>query len=308
MEYGDRIECVFATDDDYCQHLGVTLASLLQNNSGNALLFHIVYHGVTPVNLERLRSLVAGRPDVEAVFYELNDAPLRNFPIRIHLSLAAYFRLFLPDVLPVTSSRVLYLDSDIVVRHDLSALWQTPLDGHLIGAARDPFAASNARLALPPDNPEFNSGVLLIDLAGWRRERLLPRFVEYVEANEAILRYLDQDVLNVILRGRIKWIDYAWNFQARTRYKDVRDVVPDRRRFEAIRANPNIVHYTSHLKPWRYRDDVPFEREYLHYLKLTPWRGSVGRDRTTRLIVGRLLRRRAPVMLRCFQKLRASSK
>ena len=191
MNNGDRIECVFATDDNYCRHLGVTLASLLQNNSGNALLFHIVYYGVTPVNLDRLRSLVAGRPNVEALFYELDDAPLRNFPIRIHLSLASYLRLFLPDVLPVTSSRVLYLDSDIVVRRDLSALWQTPLDGQLIGAARDPFAASNMRLSLPPDNPEFNSGVLLVDLAGWRRERLLPRFVEYVEAHEAMLLYLD---------------------------------------------------------------------------------------------------------------------
>ncbi len=308
VDHGDRIECAFTTDDNYCQHLGVTLASLLHNNRGNALLFHIVYNGVTPENLARLRSVIAGRPDVEALFYELDDAPLRHFPIRIHLSLASYFRLFLPDVLPETSRRVLYLDADIVVRSDLRALWQTRLDGCLIGAARDPFAASNARLSLPPDNPEFNSGVLVVDLAGWRRESLIARFVDYINANEAILRYLDQDVLNVVLRGRIKSIDYAWNFQARTRYEDVSDIVPDRRRFEAIREAPNIVHYTSHLKPWRYSDDVPFKREYLHYLALTPWRGSAGRDRTPRLIARRILRRWAPAMLRAYHRLRAGSK
>src|SRR5262245_56041362 len=47
---------------------------------------------------------------------------LRSFDT---ISLASYNRLLLPGLLPATLDRVIYLDCDLVVLHDLWELWRT---------------------------------------------------------------------------------------------------------------------------------------------------------------------------------------
>src|SRR5690606_26610276 len=40
-----------------------------------------------------------------------------------HLNLCTYLRLFMPRVLPISLRKVLYLDADLLVRHDIGELW-----------------------------------------------------------------------------------------------------------------------------------------------------------------------------------------
>ncbi|MDB5718460.1 MAG: glycosyl transferase family 8 [Sphingomonas bacterium] len=268
-----RIACAFSTDDNYAEHLAVAITSLLQSNRAHQIDLHIVHHGVSPESLSRLAQVVAAHDHATVQFHTFDTTPYRHFRLDNHITLASYFRLFLSDVLPAGIDRILFLDADIVVLDDIGPLWATPLDGALIGAVPDPFAGgNNARLGLPADHVYFNAGVLLIDLAGWRAEALLPRFVSYVERNHAILSYHDQDTLNAVLLGRIAYLSILWNFQARTRWRDAAALPMPRDAFERIRRHPAIVHYTTRRKPWNYADKVPFEAHYLRYRAGTPWK------------------------------------
>jgi lipopolysaccharide biosynthesis glycosyltransferase len=301
----EAIECVFSTDDNYAQHLGVAIASLAENNRHHRLSLHIVHHGVTPDNLRLLGEQIGTYENVAAAFHAFDAEPFSHFPIRIHLSLASYFRLFLTQLLPAQIKRALYLDADLVVRGDIGPLWRAPLNGNLIAAAPDPLADSNERLSLPPDYCYFNAGVLLIDLDGWRREGLLPRFIDYIETHEAVLKFLDQDVLNVLLQDRVEYLDYGWNFQSRTesRHRDYLGLTSAE--FEAVRGNPRIIHFSSRWKPWFYRHDVPFEAEYLKYLARTPWADKAQPDRNAKAMISRTIKRRLPVLRRLYARLHA---
>lgn len=73
--------------------------------------------------------------------------------------------------LPENVNRILYLDCDTIVRHNLNKLWSTTLDEtEVIAAGIKPTVAQKTRnrLNLPQDRYYYNSGVLLVDLAKWR--------------------------------------------------------------------------------------------------------------------------------------------
>ncbi|HGQ0308855.1 TPA: glycosyltransferase [Streptococcus pneumoniae] len=73
--------------------------------------------------------------------------------------MCGFFRYFIPKY--VSESRVLYLDSDIVVRKSIDELWDLDLTAIPLSAVRDDFYTHN-----------FNSGVLLINDGMWRAENV----------------------------------------------------------------------------------------------------------------------------------------
>ena len=314
MSEAKQIDCVFSTDDNYCQHLGVAIASVSQNNLNHAISAHIIHHGVSDGNFRRLEDHVRKLPNVTATFYEFDPSPYQHFRLDGHISLASYFRLFLTEILPKTVERVIYLDADTVILGDISELWALDLEGALIGAAMDPYAnnpatmeqvsgglpISNIRLGLPEDHVYFNAGILIIDLSAWRAAGLLAKFVAYVEQNHQILRFHDQDTLNAVLTGRVKYLPYDWNFQAKTRYEDLASSGIPLTEFEAMARRPKAVHYTSARKPWFYMHQVRYEDLYWRYLRKTPWRDYVPPDRTLRRQLGRKL----PLVRQLYRKLR----
>ena len=80
-------------------------------------------------------------------------------------------RLVMSKFLPENVNRILYLDCDAIVRHNLNKLWSTTLDEtDVIAAVIKPTVAQKTRnrLNLPQDCYYYNSGVLLVDLAKWR--------------------------------------------------------------------------------------------------------------------------------------------
>lgn len=308
MQGAEPIECVFSTDNNYCQHLAVALISLIKNNQANQLSLHIIHHDVHPANLALLREMVESHHNVKAVFVPFDSGPYQHFRLDGHITLASYFRLFLTDILPSEIERVLYLDADIVVLGDISPLWNTPLNGALIGAVPNLFSDNNARLGLPLDHEYFNAGVLIIDLEAWRSANLLPKFISYVEENHEILELHDQDTLNALLHDKIHYLDYNWNFQARTVFTDVAPLKLTLASFERMRKNPDIVHFTTRRKPWFYTDEVPYEHEYLHYLNLTPWRGYVQPDKTAAAIIRRSVKRSLPMLAPMYRTLFRSGK
>jgi lipopolysaccharide biosynthesis glycosyltransferase len=74
-----------------------------------------------------------------------------------HISIATYFRLLLPSILPPLLERVLFIDSDIVINSSLEEFRTTPIDGYAMAAATDRnLDTQRKRLGLAPDSPYFN--------------------------------------------------------------------------------------------------------------------------------------------------------
>ncbi len=67
----------------------------------------------------------------------------------------------------------------------------------------------------------FNSGVLLINTLAWAQESVSAKAMSML-ADKAVvsrLTYMDQDILNLILSGKVKFIDAKYNTQFSLNYE-----------------------------------------------------------------------------------------
>lgn len=250
-----------ATDENYIVPMAVMMTSVIANNDGS-IRFFIVDGGITDEGRERILSLRTDDVDISFI-----DAPsmetLKRYdlPDESYHSIAMYYRLFASELLPIDVERVLYLDCDIVVRGDLSELYDTDFNNNLVIGCRDIHEKECCeRLVL---DHYINSGVLMIDLKGWRDEDILPKFMEYVRNEAQSMKWHDQDIINCVLKGRIGITDQSWNAQVCT--------FTDSEEQNIIAPEGRIIHYITSKKPWRIGAFHPFFDCYQHYLSLSPY-------------------------------------
>lgn len=277
---------VYASNDGYARHLGVSLYSLLDRNQlEEEITVYLLSVGLSEENRERLLG-IAEHFDRKLEIIEMG-ALKERFPYEIDtggFDISAMGRLFVGAVLPETVERVLYLDCDTVVLGSLRKLWDTKLSGYLLGAVMEPtiYPAVKERIGLTGEDPYFNSGVLLIDLAAWRREKAEEAILEFYKSLGGKTFACDQDTLNGALRGRFKPLSPRYNFFTNYRYfhyKDLADQSPSYKAvsedmFRRAKSHPAIVHFMGDERPWKAGNLNHYRLAYDRYLEKTPWRGT----------------------------------
>jgi lipopolysaccharide biosynthesis glycosyltransferase len=263
----------------YFQHLATAVASVSAANPGRQIDVHVIYCERDEVAEARLSATIATCRDMTLTLHLADDARISGFFVDNFMTKECYLRLLAAEILPQHIEKVLYLDSDIVVVGDLGPLWGTPLAGKVVAAAPDyPLLRSvtsperRALLGIPQDALYVNSGVMLMDLAEWRRRNLTDTMFEYVARMGPALEFYDQDAVNAVLHDDILLLDPRWNLQARI-YRAGRRAFP--RDYEATREarrNPAIIHYTGSEKPWKFRSRTARKGDYLRNLARTAWR------------------------------------
>ena len=266
------IAVLFCTDNNYWQHLGATLASLLSSNGRHRFRIMVCSLQPNPENEMKIRQIAAefGNATVEFISFTPNHS--ESLPINRYISLGAYLRLFVAEYVDPTLEKVLYLDCDLIIRKDIAALWEANIDDYLAAAVVEPHFHENPGIF--PGEPYFNSGVMLINLARWRSEEdLLARFIACAKQKFSLLPYWDQDILNIVLRGRVAFLNPRWNFHAIYAEMLPEQLGLTRDEFSSIRRDPNIIHFTSKFKPWHYIPEPQYKRLYWEALSRTPWKG-----------------------------------
>ena len=203
-------------------------------------------------NVEQLEKLVSGR-----------------------WSVAVFIRLFIPDLLP-NINKILFLDGDIIVRHDLKELYEIDLKENAVAAVYDAAAPHPCFLMKYDDSfGYFNAGMLLINCDYHRKHKMSNIYLDFLRINKDNLRFLDQDILNNVLFQKKLIVHPKFNFHyANYFYKDKNYNYYDRRSvvLEAY-DNPTIVHFTNDIKPWHKYCPNPYTLEWNKYLKMSIFRG-----------------------------------
>jgi lipopolysaccharide biosynthesis glycosyltransferase len=271
---------VCSIDEAYAQHCGVMLCSLFKNNPGIKFRVFLITDGLTEISRQKLTSVsIAWRQQMEWV--QIDARAFHRARVSGHVSAATYFRILIPKILPDDVDKVLFLDSDIIVRGSVTELYSEPIDGHTHAAVENPLSQGDVeRLGIPGGSTYFNAGVLLLNIHRWRAEQLSERVLDYVKVDPGRLLWWDQDALNATLHGRWRQCRPTWNAQeAFFRNLSASELGVSEEDLFEVRSNPRIVHFSGSRKPWRYHYQHPFKSEYYKYLALTPWKGYRPFDR-----------------------------
>lgn len=263
-------------DEYYAPYAATVIASVMENNKDEEIVFHVISDGVPANTREILTKWVASR-DCEIRFYAINIDDFVGFPLEVNARLhyGAYFRLILGEVLR-DIDRVLYLDCDLVVRGGLKELWNVDITGYALAGIRDrtnDYIHVYNRLRYPLRDGYINSGVLLIDLKRWRQDGFFEKARILAAKMPNALKNHDQDIINAIYHGQIKMLDFKYNLLEYYLYvEEWLDM--DRKYYpEIIKAchEPVIIHFCMPVKPWHYECINPFKELYYKYRAMTPW-------------------------------------
>lgn len=268
------------TDSRFVIPTGVMFSSICINNQEEELNFHLIIDGsVTESQKEALKEEIEKKySNTTLSFYLIQIDDIKKYLIvkRACFPVSIYYRLLLENILPSNIDKVLYLDGDIVVRNNITDLWQTDITDYAVGAVVNQSLSNQfwKRLGYPKEKGYFNSGVLLINLKYWREHKLAQQYVKYIKENPDKLLYPDQDVLNVVLQDSKKLLPERYNVQEAF-YRINRECVPCENTEEIEKAiyNPSIIHYTD-VKPWYYECKHPFRDVYYEYRSRTRWHNS----------------------------------
>lgn len=294
-----NVVLVTGADDNFAMPLAVTIRSALDHLDPTRLVkLFVLDGGLTEQSKARLlKSWSDPRLTVEWLSPDLNL--IHDLPVSHHIKVATYLRLLMPAMLPSEVSRAIYLDADMLVRRDLGDLWDEPQGGHAVLAVQDlvapvfdanialanyarcrphmctPTPIANYReLGLPPEGKYFNGGMLVVDLAQWRRERYAEKMFDCLRVNREHVLWWDQYALNVVFSGKWSVLDPRWNQGAHVFvYPNSEESPLESTMFDQLRWSPWIVHFCSPSKPWQYFCAHPFTREFRRCLKQTEWKG-----------------------------------
>lgn len=265
------IDIVMAADDGYVQNTAATMASILLNcDATSHFRFHILDGGISQHKKDKLEHMKKIR-SFELYFYDMTDFDWSIFPDnRDHITLAAYYRLRLCELLPKDIDKALYLDGDLIVEQDLKELWETDLENYALAVIEDEESIYNARkLGLLSKN-YFNSGVLLFNLKMLRPMDVFGKSIKYLKEKYSKITYQDQDILNGLFEGKCKFVSLKWNVNAGMYCGKKAEHNYSDEYAEEIIKRPAIIHFTKKWsKPWLWFCIHPLSDEYWKYLRYT---------------------------------------
>lgn len=272
-----------AADNNFAPPLGISIYSIIKNISEQDVLDIVVLDcGIEQENKDKIRSLVEGTPH-QVTFVPCDLSMIKGIHISERWSIATFARLFLPDILPKVE-RVLYLDSDVLVRGSLTELFSMDMRDALIAGVRD--IGIWPRYKLYPENlgrfyvnedfvkmfsrvDYLNAGVLLFNLDLARKENFTEKCLRCLQEHGHEIKLLDQDVINFVCAEKRKVLPLRFNMPAFAKKEEV--PVPFQEEFSSMEKDCVIVHYMSQNKPWLYGYDWGRKEEYLKYMMHTPW-------------------------------------
>ena len=259
----------FAADDKYVPYLAVTLQSIKERaSSGNEYRIYVLHSGVNGEGSEKIKAFESENFKVNFIdVTERLNTLSEELQLRDYYSCATYYRIFIAGMFPEYEKAV-YLDCDIVVCCDIAEFFDIEIGDNYVAGVRDGAVGAvpvfqqytEAVLGITAEK-YFNAGVLLLNLKVLRDEDFYGKFSTLLKQYKFVVAQ-DQDYLNVLCRGRVKFLPDEW------------DAMPVGGATQELK-HPRIIHYNLTQKPWHYESvlyssyfwNVAKNTEYYSFLK-----------------------------------------
>lgn len=214
--------CVAIHDSDgqYSKYGAVTICSLFENTC-KPICVHILCDSTIGEDTRSFFYELAQKYNQKIVFYDVPVDRLLQFGKMLSgYTIGSMFRLYLFDIIPQSITKVLYLDTDIVVNMDIDEIWRTDLTGYACAACPDEgIKYSRDSFYLHWDNMAvgeyFNSGVMLFNIEYIKQKYdLLNDCIDFL-TNHKECKMPDQDAMNTLFYGKVIYLKKEYNMATR---------------------------------------------------------------------------------------------
>lgn len=260
------IHVALTFDDKYWAPAYTTMRSIcMVSRRARDFVFHCMHVGLSERHKADLAAITA-EFGATLVYYDLDalgilkDRIAKLPRVGMHINTPiVYARLFLTDIVPRDIERLIFIDSDMMVRADIAELYELDLGDYPFAAASDPYRTGfqtgrdlKPKRYYSTTDLFFNAGLLVIDTGKMAAIDCVATITKMLSPEEVAGLYYDQDILNIVFRNNWYVLDKLWNLQNPLPAHEVLD--------------PYVVHYTGIHKPWLLFKKPAFKRMYRHMM------------------------------------------
>lgn len=257
------IHIAFCVNDAYVPYICVTIKSIAENNRVQKINIHVLTDDISEANRIRLNETINSYANLLLHTHLTDDSPLKGLGTG-RLTVHAWYRILLPDILPQNVARVLYLDADTIVTGPMDDLFEMNMADKSIAASLDPASFNDMtydRCGYDKQKLYICSGIILMNLDYWRQNKLTNKIIEYARLNNKRLLFQDQDAINYICQDTkiilpFQYGTVLWFFC-------MKELYADRSYYKQLYNSfyhPVIIHYIG-CHPWQKENTI---RHFMH--------------------------------------------
>jgi|GEM_PF-2066711 lipopolysaccharide biosynthesis glycosyltransferase len=165
--------------------------------------------------------------------------------INRNLSVATFYRLIAFGMNCYKEDLVIYLDADVLNTENIGLLLDsidevTPDKNEIVMAVSDRKDQNDYAVSALGMKGEgyFNAGVMVVDTAKWRAGDLSRKAFDFLFERQP--KQADQDALNVVTEGRVRWLDNPFN-----------SIIHAKNPEEKLKEGIVFYHFSGADKPWK---------------------------------------------------------
>ena len=290
---------MYAADDNYAEIMGVSVKSLIENNSDEKLMFYIITDKMGRDNINHLREMIETsgnkvefipKPDIRSMV----GVDLKT----LRWSDSSYERLFLKELFGNNTEidKLLYIDCDTVVVGKLKELWETDVEEYLGAACLECMGNMHKYIIGARRNDNYiNTGMILFNVKKWIQKDIQTKCIDMIRRYNGKTEYVDQGVINGTVSNFFKLVSprynltalaYDFSYEEMQIYRKPQFGYSKREWKEAV-DDPVIIHFTTSflsIRPWFEGSSHPYAKYWREVHERTPWNGMPYRELKNRKI------------------------
>ena len=197
---------------EWYKYLVIDIFALL-NNSKNIKKIYVIAETTNSEDIPYLNKIMQEYKDVKFVIVNANNFIEKNIKEtccnkQSFFTKYSFVKLMLSDI--VEEEKVLYIDTDAIVKKDISNLWKYDITDYYIAGVKDFGIYKRGRENIKGVIETYiNSGFVLFNLKKMRADNIQEKLLDIV--HKMLLRYPDQDALNLVCHQKIMFLPSMYN-------------------------------------------------------------------------------------------------
>lgn len=282
-----KLNVLYLSDNNYAPYLGVSILSLLKNNTDFDIInIFVIDDNISDDNKSKLSSYSDDYKNLNLTFLNMSHGvnTLQEMGVpKYRNSYTTYLKLFAFSMLPDEIDRIVFIDTDSVVVGSLAELMVYDMKNNVLAAVKEAIAHDEMiELGYPEDDVWFNMGMILVDIKKWKEENAYEKVIAQLKKRQRYFS-VDQDILNIICHGRIGTLHPKYNNMPHFvvyKGKDYLKAFPQENYYpidiiDECKKEGVILHFERFIgeSAWNVPTVHPYAATFREYLAQTPWKG-----------------------------------
>ncbi|MFI3327162.1 MAG: glycosyltransferase family 8 protein [Clostridia bacterium] len=255
---------VFCCDNNYLEISKIMITSFLENHKNQTHNIYCVFDEIEEEKISDYCKYLLNYYTTKLIPIKIDSSIFDKCITKAYFTKAMYYRFLLPEM--INEDKCLYLDCDIIINSDISELYNSDISEFYLSAIEDSNSTDFEYLFKKwdlPNNIYFNSGVLLLNLKKLRSEVQLKDYFNILENSLNVIKYPDQDVLNIICYNKVLYME-----PTKFNRMSFNHEILNKSEYQSLLKQCKIYHFCGSEKPWQYTFHGKTKKVFDFYKKI----------------------------------------